>query len=145
MHTDVKAGTPHCPVRSGYSTAPHTWFETTTESQHYVLQLKSKRSEKQESFTGLAERQIEPKVAKIKFDGLQLVLRERIQPTTQLLARASVDVNQCLTIDLQEMQWSKISSGSKQHLIENMNLLFLQLQKNLGQIQNAFKTKISGA
>lgn len=103
-----------------------------------MLQLKSKRSEKQESFTGPAERQIEPKVAKIKFDGLQLVFRERIQPTTQLLARASADVNQCLTIDLQEMQWSKISSGSKQHLIENMNLLLLHLQKNLGQIQNTF-------
>lgn len=36
-----------------------------------MLQLKSKRREKQESFTGLAERQTEHKVAKIKFDGLQ--------------------------------------------------------------------------
>lgn len=73
LHTDVYAGTPYCPIWSGYSALHCVLFEITIESQHYTLRLKCKRSEKQESFTGLSERQIEPKVAKIKSDGLQLV------------------------------------------------------------------------
>jgi len=71
--TDVYTGTPYCPIWSRYSALHCTHFEIAIESQHYMLQLKSKWSEKQESFTGLSERQPEPRVDKIKFDGLQLV------------------------------------------------------------------------
>lgn len=73
LHTDVFVGTPYCPIWSRYSALRCIPFEIATESQHYRLQVKSKWAERQESFTGLSERQLEPKVAKIKFDGLQLV------------------------------------------------------------------------